>query len=87
MFADSVKSGQEMTVHLVAPTKQEKAAWITDISQVIAGARQEAGGSEVLLCAVHGQRPLRQPLQQHQQQLQRHRGAAVRQERPLTLQR
>ena len=33
MFADSVKSGQEMTVHLVAPTKQEKAAWITDITQ------------------------------------------------------
>ena len=43
MVADSVKSGQEMTVHLVAPTKQEKAAWITDISQVIAGARQELG--------------------------------------------
>ena len=47
MVADSVKSGQEMTVHLVAPTKQEKAAWITDISQVIAGARQE-----VVRCSV-----------------------------------
>ena len=32
---DSVKFGQETTVHLVAPTKQDKAAWITDISQVI----------------------------------------------------
>ena len=30
---DGVKSGQERTLHLVAPTKQEKAAWITDISQ------------------------------------------------------
>ena len=31
---DCVKSGQETYVHLVAPTKQDKAAWITDISQV-----------------------------------------------------
>ena len=30
---DAVKSGQETSLHLVAPTKQEKAAWITDISQ------------------------------------------------------
>ena len=30
---DSVKAGTEMTLHLVAPTKQEKAAWITDITQ------------------------------------------------------
>ena len=30
---DSVKSGTQLTLHLVAPTKQEKAAWITDISQ------------------------------------------------------
>ena len=28
-----MKAGTELTVHLVAPTKQEKAAWITDISQ------------------------------------------------------
>ena len=53
MVADSVKSGQEMTVHLVAPTKQEKAAWITDISQVIAGARQEPGrGQGIVRCSV-----------------------------------
>ena len=30
---ESVKAGTELTVHLVAPTKQEKAAWITDITQ------------------------------------------------------
>ena len=31
---ECVKAGTELTVHLVAPTKQEKAAWITDITQV-----------------------------------------------------
>lgn len=28
------KTGQPITIHLVAPTKQDKAAWISDISQV-----------------------------------------------------
>ncbi len=33
LLVDDVKSGQQVTVHLVAPTRQEKQAWITDISQ------------------------------------------------------
>ena len=34
IMLDDVKSGQQVVIHLVAPTRQEKAAWITDISQV-----------------------------------------------------
>ena len=34
LLVEDVKSGQTITVHLVAPSRQEKEAWITDISQV-----------------------------------------------------
>ncbi len=34
LLVDDVKKGDQVTVHLVAPTKQEKEAWIADISQV-----------------------------------------------------
>ena len=34
LIVDDVKTGRQITVHLAAPTKQEKAAWITDITQV-----------------------------------------------------
>ena len=33
LLVDSVKTGEQEVIHLVAPTKQEKAAWVTDISQ------------------------------------------------------
>ncbi len=29
-----MKTGEQLVLHLVAPTKQEKAAWVTDIAQV-----------------------------------------------------
>ena len=35
LIMDDVKSsGKQIIIHLAAPTKQEKAAWITDITQV-----------------------------------------------------
>ena len=34
IIMDDFKNGQQIVAHLVAPTRQEKAAWITDISQV-----------------------------------------------------
>ena len=34
LIVDDVKSGKQINIHLAAPTKQEKAAWITDITQV-----------------------------------------------------
>ena len=34
LIVDDVKTGQQVNIQLVAPTRQEKAAWITDISQV-----------------------------------------------------
>ncbi|XP_059080751.1 ras-specific guanine nucleotide-releasing factor 2-like isoform X2 [Tigriopus californicus] len=33
LIMDDVKSGNQVTIHLVAPTHQEKASWITDITQ------------------------------------------------------
>ncbi|XP_023341208.1 ras-specific guanine nucleotide-releasing factor 2 [Eurytemora carolleeae] len=33
LIIDCVKSGDQLVLHLVAPTKQEKAAWVTDITQ------------------------------------------------------
>jgi hypothetical protein len=34
LLVDCVKTGEQLVLHLVAPTKQEKAAWVTDIAQV-----------------------------------------------------
>jgi hypothetical protein len=34
LLVDCVKTGEQLILHLVAPTKQEKAAWVTDIAQV-----------------------------------------------------
>ena len=31
---DDVKAGRQVTLHMVAPSRQEKAAWVTDIAQV-----------------------------------------------------
>eukprot|EP00095_Tigriopus_kingsejongensis_P007206 maker-scaffold192_size271026-snap-gene-1.25 protein:Tk07206 transcript:maker-scaffold192_size271026-snap-gene-1.25-mRNA-1 annotation:"ras-specific guanine nucleotide-releasing factor 1-like" len=33
LILDDVKSGNQITIHLIAPTHQEKASWITDITQ------------------------------------------------------
>ena len=33
LIVDDVKSGLPITIHLVAPTRLEKASWVTDISQ------------------------------------------------------
>ena len=34
LVIDDVKSGQQKVLHVVVATRQEKAAWITDIAQV-----------------------------------------------------
>ena len=34
LILDDIKSGKQISIHLAAATKQEKAAWITDITQV-----------------------------------------------------
>ena len=85
----------QVTVHLVAPTRQEKAAWITDISQV----RRTATSYRIhsfALCrwrhthcesfAVHGQRALQRAVLQHDADGVVVDAAAVRQERPQPLQ-
>lgn len=76
IVVDSVKTGSgssattgQISVHLLAPTMQEKAAWISDITQVRLCWMYEAALCVLLLslvrnvsvCAVHGQRPLQRP--------------------------
>ena len=34
LIVDDIKSGKQISIHLAAATKQEKAAWVTDITQV-----------------------------------------------------